>query len=290
MMVYILLVISLCFGVIKNIVPKVAGKEFSGFSNLMVVNIITAILAMLVFFVSGVGFLYMTNAMFILLAAAYGFCTLGSQSLYMIAVKKGSVSICSLIYAACFIIPTVFTAIYSGERFSVFRAVGIVVMLASVFMVSAKSYTKSENTSKRYLIPAFLAMISAGGMGILQRIFVQQYNGEGLNEFLFLSFAFMLVISVVLKLLVKDKDDMEVKYERKFYVLALLMSVCVVAANKLNLWLVVELPGMLFFPVINGGTTMLSTLTSRAMFNERLSVLGWAGIIIGVGAIVLIAM
>ena len=41
---YILLLVSLILGVTKNIIPKSGKKDFSGFDNLMSVNIITAII------------------------------------------------------------------------------------------------------------------------------------------------------------------------------------------------------------------------------------------------------
>ena len=165
------------------------------------------------------------------MAFLYGLCTLGSQSLYMIAAQEGSVSVCSLIYAACFIIPTVFTAICYSESFSAFRIIGIATMLLSVVMISVKG---EENTKG-------------------------------------------------------SKSAPTQKYSKKFYLLALLLSLSVVIANKLNMFLVGALPGLIFFPVINGGTIMFSAIVSKYLFKEKLSVLSWCGIFTGILAIILIA-
>ena len=135
---YILLFISLCFGVTKNIVSKSGGKAFSGFSGIMTVNTVTAVLALIVYSVSGFSFVHTGEAAFVALALLYGAFTLGSQSLYILAVKDGSVSVCALIYASCFMIPTVFSALYFDESFSALRVVGILLILASILAVSYK--------------------------------------------------------------------------------------------------------------------------------------------------------
>jgi len=285
---YILLFVSLILGVTKNIIPKSGKKDFQGFGNLMSVNIITAIVGIIIFASGGIDFSLMSGIPFITMAFLYGLCTLGSQSLYMIAAQTGSVSVCSLIYAACFIIPTVFTAICYDESFSAFRIIGIATMLVSVIMISIKG---EENTksSKKYLIYAFLAMLCAGSVGIMQKIFSKLYSGAGINEYLFLAFLFILLFSVIGKLSTKPKSDSTQKYGKKFYILALLLSLSVVIANKLNMFLVGALPGLIFFPIINGGTIMFSAIVSKYLFKEKLSILSWCGIIIGILAIVLIA-
>ena len=289
MIYYILLFLSLILGVTKNIIPKSGKKDFSGFDNLMSVNIITAIVGIIIFALGGMDFNMLKGIPFITLAFLYGLCTLGSQSLYMVATQTGSVSVCSLVYAACFIIPTVFTAVCYNEKFSAFRIIGIAVMLLSVILVSIKG-EKNANSSKKYLIFAFMAMICAGSVGIMQKAFSHIYSGMGINEYLFLAFLFMLVFSVVGKAIVRLKTNSSQKHKMNFYILAFALSLSVVIANKLNMFLVGVLPGLIFFPVINGGTIMFSTLVSKYLFKEQLSFLSWCGIIMGILAIVLIAL
>lgn len=284
---YILLIISLILGVTKNIIPKSGKRDFQGFGNLMSVNIITAIIGIIVFSAKGLDFSLFSGTTFILLAFLYGLCTLGSQSLYMVATQTGSVSVCSLIYAACFIIPTVFTAMYYNEAFSSLRITGICVMLASVVMISIKG-EENTNSSKKYLFYIFIAMICAGSVGILQKVFSRMYEGKGINEYLFLAFLFILIFSITGKIAVKKKTPSQ-KHNKKFYLLAILLSLSVVVANKLNMFLVGALPGLIFFPIINGGTIMLSAVVSKYLFKEKLSIISWCGIIIGILAIVLIA-
>ena len=53
---------------------------------------------------------------------------------------------------------------------------------------------------------------------------------------------------------------------------------------------VANIPGIIFFPLINGGTIMLSDVCSGIFFKEKLTVRTWTGIVIGIAAIILIAI
>ena len=122
------------------------GRKSFGFLNgLMSVNILTSIVALAVF---SSGITGMKNAfapLFIVMALIYGLLTLGSQSLYITAMKSSSVSVCSLIYASCFVIPTVYSVIRNGETISLSKLFGIMLLLFSVVLVSLKN--KSEKGS-----------------------------------------------------------------------------------------------------------------------------------------------
>ena len=188
----------------------------------MSVNILTSIVALAVF---SSGITGMKNAfapLFIVMALIYGLLTLGSQSLYITAVKSGSVSVCSLIYASCFVIPTVYSVIRNGETISPSKLFGIILMLFSVVLVSLKN--KSEKGSSYKSIKyAVLAMCSAGGVGILQKEFGNIYPQDLLNTFLLLAFFFMLISTVIFKLALSPKNEKQpVTYNRLFFVPAIL--------------------------------------------------------------------
>lgn len=290
MIYYILLSVSLCLGVAKNIVSKWGEKSFGFLNGLMSVNIMTSIVALAVFSSGITGIKSAFAPLFIVMALIYGLLTLGSQSLYITAMKSSSVSVCSLIYASCFVIPTVYSVIRNGETISLSKLFGIMLLLFSVVLVSLKN--KSDNDSSRKSIKyAVLAMCSAGGVGILQKEFGNIYPQDLLNTFLLFAFFFMFLSSLIFKLVLLVKDEKQpVTYNRLFFVPAILLSLSVVFANKLNLILVANIPGIIFFPLINGGTIMLSAVCSGIFFKEKLTVRIWTGIVIGIAAIILIAV
>jgi len=287
---FILLLVSLVFGTAKNISSKVSGKAFSGIRGLMKVNAATGILAVVVYLISGADLSVIRDLGFIALALLYGLLTLGSQSFYMLAVKDGSVSVCSLIYASCFIIPTVFSAFYSDESFSVTKIFGILLMLTSILMVSYR--TSDKKGGIHGILLAVCAMLCAGGVGIIQKVFADIFGKENTDGFLLYSFFFMLAISLVCLCVFgrgrKEKSTMATTAVH--YVCAGLLCSSVVLANRMNIYLAGVLPGLLFFPVINGGTIIASAVMSHILFGERLSRLAISGILTGLSAMILIAI
>ena len=287
-MTYLIFAFSLFLGVSKNLLPKFSKDNFSVINNIMSANIITSVSALLIFSVQGLKFSLFLDLRFVLMAAFYGLFSLGSQSLYIKAVKDGPVSICSMIYAFCFLIPTIIMAIYFKEKISAMWILGIALIIAAVILVAFKGES-GQGYSKKYLIFVFGAMFSAGSVGMLQKFFGHIYGTDFFDEYLFLSFFFMLLYSVFGKLLT-SRGKGNAACGKKFYAICVMLALSNVIANKLNLYLSAVLPATLFFPSINGLTVFLSAISSRIAFKEKISVLGWAGILLGITAIVMIAI
>lgn len=292
MLNYILFGISLCLGVSKNLVSKAGKTEFASIDGMMSANIITGVTALIIFSVQGLNLSVAANPLFVLLALLYGGFTLGSQSLYIRAVKEGPVSVCSLIYAFCFLIPTIIMALYFHEEIKWSWIVGIVLMICSLVMIVFKGKV-SGSSSKKYLIYVFMAMVCAGTVGMMQKCFGVIFGDIGYNEFLFLSFGFMALIALAAKLIAgkKHSEPEEPKPDRKrFWICGVALALSQVIANKLNMILAAALPAVFFFPVINGGTILLSSVLSGVFFKEKISASAWVGILIGIAAIALIAV
>lgn len=292
MIYYVLLFVSLAGAVTKNLLPKAGGKRFSTLDGLMSVNIMSGIAGMIIVAFSGIDIHNINGAPVFIMALLYGLFTLAMQSFYMTAAERGSVSVCSLIYASCFVIQTIFSAVYSGEDCSVLNICGIAVMLASLAMVSLKDLG-GEKSNKTAVILAVISMLFASGVGIVQKIFAALYGKHGQNEFIFLAFMFMTVFSFLVKLTICRKNKRENKdfgAAGRFYMFACAMALCVAVVNKLNVILITVLPGVLYFPVYAAGTVLCSAVCSRIIFKEKLTKLQWTGIVCGVAAIVMIVM
>ena len=63
-------------------------------------------------------------------------------------------------------------------------------------------------------------------------------------------------------------------------------GVCVAANNKYNLYLSGVMDSAVFFPIINGGGLILTTLAAVVMFGERLSKKQWIGIALGIASVI----
>ena len=288
MIYYALLIVSLAGAVTKNLLPKAGGKRFSTLDGLMTVNIMSGIAGMIIVAFSGVNIHNISGASVVIMALLYGLFTLAMQSFYMTAAERGSVSVCSLIYASCFVIQTIFSAVYSGEACSALNICGIAVMLAALAMVSLKDLGGKKG-NKISVILAVISMLFASGVGIVQNIFAAVYEKNGQNEYVFLAFMFMTVFGLLVKFTICRKKETDGTAGR-FYMFACAMALCVAVVNKLNVILITILPGVLYFPVYAAGTVLCSAIFSRIIFKEKLTRLQWAGVILGVAAIIMIVM
>jgi multidrug transporter EmrE-like cation transporter len=68
----------------------------------------------------------------------------------------------------------------------------------------------------------------------------------------------------------------------------ILMGIAAAINNKLNLDLSGRLPSAVFFPVVNGGALVLSSLAAVLIFREKLSVKRWIGVAIGTVSVILL--
>lgn len=286
---YLLLIISVACGVAKNLISKSGNDKFSWPDGMLFSNIITALLAIVIFMSGKTNFSSMMSPGIIVQAFVLGACTMLSQMLHIIAVKNGSVSVCSLIYSCGFVIPTIFGIAAFGDYVSVTAIIGIIMLMAGIYAVSMPDSCGSNG--KKWLIPAFLAMLSSGMVGIIQKLYRHIYPECGLNEFLVLSFGFMLVMSLVLKLALRKPCEKEkVEKNGKYWMSMMILAVSVVAANKLNLYLSGVMSSSIFYPCVNGGCIVATALSSRVLFREKLTLLQWVGIVGSVIAIILIVL
>lgn len=280
---YILLIITLILGTSKNLISKGGGEPFSGKDALLNINVITAALALIIFGAGGID-LSDVSASFLIITVLFGVFIMLSQMLYISALKKEQVSVCSLIYSCGFIIPTFFGALYYDEKILIFDIIGVIIMLAAVYLVSG--YEKKHKVSK-YLIMAFGAMFSAGMVGVFQKVCIKTFGSGRVNDCLFVAFAAMLVISAVMKILSKEKVAGP---SVKIASLMVLFGICVVVQNKLNLFLSGEFPSMLFFPTVNGGCIAATAVFAWIMFKEKLTQKQVAGVVLSLISIFLISI
>ena len=272
---YLLLALSLTAGILKNIFSKAANGKSSTFGGMININILTAILGILVFSAGNPFRIAGDAGLFLLLAFLYGLFTVGSQTFFMIAVRGGEVSVSSIIYSSNFIIPSFFAVIAYHEAVSAPRLIGMGLMLLAIVLVSGNPGQKKLSKAVAY---AVAAMLCSACVGIIQKVFGATYgNGES-TMFLFCAFVSVLLVSLLLKL-VPSKDGTKQTKEAdaddggrtKRIVFKLILALCVVVANKLNLYLSAALPAMIFFPVLNGGTVVFSAMVSALLFGEKLT-------------------
>ncbi len=281
---YLLLAVSVLLGTGKNMVSKYTGNRFSGLSNLFKNNIITAMIAIVIFGVQGFTFSFFKNPIALLLGVLYGVFVMLSQIFLIKAVEYSAAGVCSLIYSMGFIIPTLFSVIALSEPFGGLKIIGLLLIVISFLLVAN---VKSNNTQKLYY--AFLAMGASGMIGIIQKLIANVPQKYAISEYLTVAFFVMLLCSII-GFLITKKDNENNKLSKEFFIITVLMGICVACPNLINTILAGKMSGIVFFTCVNGGTIILSCIASLILFRERLRSMQIAGVIIGVLAIILMVI
>ncbi len=288
-MKYFLLILSLFLSVGKNVTSKSAGARLSTFSSLLNLNLITGVLALIVYSLFGISLDGFSDPIYLLLGTLYALFAVVSTILNIIAMKYGPIAFCSLIYCSGFIITTVYCAIAFDEPITLLSGSGMVLLVLAIAAVVYRKGDPEKNTSYKFLFFSIPAMICSGALGIVQKLFAFKYGDGEINSYLFLSFGLVFVISLIIRLFYKPGDLSGIK-GKDFIIPATAYSLIYVTLNKMNLYLSGVIDGVVLFPFLNGGAIALTAIASFLIFKEKLNLRQWIGTAVCIAAIITVAV
>ncbi len=221
-------------------------------------------------------------------AVIYSLLLLSAQYCYTSALKKGNIGICSTVYSLGFIFPTLSGSLFWNERLTVLNIIGILMVIPTIIIsgmpVSKKGQQKNINT---YIIPLIFAMLSSGGLGILQKIQQNSPYPEQKNFFVILAFALAGIISFLFSLFAKG--EVQEKFGRKL-ILGGGIGIAFGFCNLLNTILAGLLDSAVFFPVLNIGTILFSIMSGMIFYKERMTKNDLLILAMGIISIILITI
>ncbi len=284
---YLLLILSIFCASLKSIFSKISNKSIDADNNIYTFNFYLFAIGGLMIFVFGFKDLATLTIETCIFAVIYSFFTLLSQIMLIKATNTGDVALSSLFYSSGFLVPIIGSAIIYNEIISPRQGIGIALLMIS-FIISVKLKKKEtsekKNNTVKWLIYATLAMLAAGTVGLLQKIFRMSSLQTEMNGFLIVTFAIITLAMFIL--MPKNK----VKKKKGFFSSAIVIGICMGGANILNLYLAGVLPSVIVFSALNGGSIVVSALGANLILKEKLSIRKKIGILIGIVSILLIAV
>ena len=193
----------------------------------------------------------------------YGILLLLSQWMFTLSLKKGSTSICSVIYSLGFLLPTLSGTIFWNEEFSFGNLICLLIAITIILL----SMKKENNKSHTFTPLILLAMLASGGLGIMQKIQQKNTFSEQKNEFLTIAFIFAFLTSFLAFWVSKNK----IKIEIKSSVYPVFIGFCFGGANLFNTILAGKMNSAVFFPLQNISTIILSSLLGIVIFKEKIT-------------------
>lgn len=222
----------------------------------------------------------------IILAVIYGLLLITAQWNYTIALQHGNVGVCATVYSLGFILPTLSGTIFWNEELSFLRGLGIITVIPAIIL-SGKSKGNGVG-GNRYFLPLMMAMLSSGGLGIMQKVQQRTSYASERSEFVLLSFLIAAVLSLTRSFFAEKQE--EIRITKKQVSFAAATGVCFAVCNLLNTTLAGLLDSAVLFPLLNVGTILFSLAMSVFMYGEKINRRTACILALGIGAIVLISM
>lgn len=283
-MEYLLVAISMLSMVLQNSLFNTEGKrtlktrEDRFFFNAAMYTVCILLFAALAIIVGK--FSWFT----LVIGLVFGFVTSLSNFSKLTALSKGPMHITVLITSSSMIISALSGALFFNESFSVGKAIATVMLLCFIYI----SLGRSGNTEikKGWGIICIVTFLLQGIIGILQKVHqTSQYKDE---IFLFLASAFM--FSFAFSAILSGGIKKERVFGKRQYIFAVVCGLCTFLMNFLNLKLSGILPSQIFFPLVNGGAIVITSIVSVFFFKEKLTKTQLVGLVGGFCSLILICL
>lgn len=211
--------------------------------------------------------------------------------------QKMGVAVASVANKLSLVIPFIFSAILYNENITAFKIAGIITALIAVVLTcyprrrpaGSQQHAKSNGRSWLYLLPAILFI----GSGLLDTMikYVEQGYLDSSNQDIYLITAFSMAALSGIVILTFQLITGRTRFSWK----GVLAGVMIGVPNYFSIWCLLQVlkehadNSSAIIPINNMGIVLVSAVAAWMLFKERLSTINWAGILLAIGAIALIA-
>lgn len=218
------------------------------------------------------------------LGLLFGVVTMLSNYFKLTALSRGPMHITVLITTSSMIIPAMSGALFFNEAFSVGKGLAILALIFFIYVSLKKERGKQADGS--WVLCCVLAFVFQGGIGVLQKVHQSSAHRDELLAFLTVSFLFSCVFSGALA----KPGGRGFTFTRREYLFAALCGLCTFCMNLINLRLSGVMPSQLFFPLVNGGSIILTSIMSVVIFREHITKRQTVGLAGGLLSLILICV
>jgi drug/metabolite transporter (DMT)-like permease len=208
-----------------------------------------------------------------------------------VTTQKIGVAVASVANKLSMVIPFVCSIWLYNEITTGLKWVGIVLALIAVYLTMRQAPDNKNAVSNKWLL--FLPVILFITSGLLDTMikYVEQHflNETNNNEYLITAFASAGIIGLCLLFLVV------ITGKQKFDYRAIVAGFGIGVPNYFSIWCLLRVlkqyagNSSAIIPINNMGIVLFSAVMAWIVFKEKLSIVNWAGIILSLGAIALIA-
>lgn len=149
------------------------------------------------------------------------------------SLQTGEISVTTLTGNCSLIISTVLGTLIWHEKFSVYQAIGVALLLFSIFMCTFKSGVKKYEKSWKYFVSLFF--LCAGMIGIIFKSFSKTIGSEYAKEMMIVAAIIMFLLNSAIAL-INNKQTKKIYISKSEAAYAAACGVLSCVYNKLNIF------------------------------------------------------
>ena len=210
------------------------------------------------------------------------------------ALEDGPVSLTTLIVNFSLIMPLIYSFCFLGEAVTVFRIVGILLLVVCMFLFTNPKITGEKKLSPKWLGLSLFSMVCNGTLSLVTKVYAIETDNAYSGPYLALCYIFASITSFVIFAILNARLPKEEKTQAKtFFVprmlgLILLIGIANFGLNYVVVLLCTMMDGAIVYPAIQGGAPIIAAIGSRLFFGESISLKKGGAILLGAAAIVLL--
>ena len=267
------------FNVLCSAGQSALGKQYSknGGASLPF-NMNKAAIGTLLFLVIGLINGFSLHFETILFGIGYGISLCLSMHTGFKALSIGPMALTSIIASFSLIIPFLFGIIFWNEGLTIFKCIGILLLLLSILFINLK---KENGFSAKWFFYAVATLIANGICSVIQKMHQLKFPSLYRTEFMFWA-----LLSVLIILFITHKAKRNAQAKLEFSMLGIVSGVANCLANYIVLYLSAAENASVLFPIISISNIIAVWVIGIIFFKERLRFLQAIGLITGVISVV----
>jgi drug/metabolite transporter (DMT)-like permease len=224
-------------------------------------------------------------------ALVMGCCFISLFNLGAFIVQKIGAAVATVSYKLSLVIPFVFSLYLYHEKYTALKICGVALALVAVwFTTRPQKGSSGKRVNWLFWLMPLLLFVGSGLLDTMIKYVEHAYiSPANQNAYLITSFCVAATVGFLILLF------LFVTKRQKFSGRAVVAGICIGVPNYFSIWcLMGALKGYTgnssaIIPINNMGIVLLTALVAWLVFKEKLSAINWAGIVLSLGAIALIA-
>lgn len=213
------------------------------------------------------------------------------------AMNSGHMGITLLIQNSSLMVPTIYGMVVWGEKMTLFKGLGIFFILVLLALSAGDDTTAAGSMKnwnrKRWMLLTGLAFFGDGILGILQGMMSRASAETSSNTFTFWTSIFSIIVAglVYLFFRMRGKNEKLVCSRKEAAVFTGLIAgigVGTAGGNSFSILALTYLPGIVFFPLRQGGLVLVMWLVGILLYREKVTKRGLIMLATGLLGLILI--